>query len=166
VSGARRVLVALAGTEDPALAAQVAQIVGSGEPAIQITLFHVQETGPRELAAHALPMRSGPWPGRGGRAVEERLAAADDVRAAALLEVWRDRFASALPHAAIMQLTAQGRPEQEIVAAAARLPADVVVLSARPRTGPTEAGPRSLGHVTRFVVDHSPVPVLVIRRAP
>ena len=165
MSGARRVLVALAGTEDPALAVQVAQIVGSGEPAIEITLLHVQETGPRDLAAHDLPLRSGPWPGRGGEGVERRLAEADEERAEALLAAWGERFASALPHAAITRLTAQGRPEQEIVAAAGRLPADVVVLSARPRTGPTEAGPRSLGHVTRFVVDHSPVPVLVVRRA-
>ena len=74
-------------------------------------------------------------------------------------------FAAALPNAEIADLVAQGRPEREIVAAAERLAADVVVLSARPRTGPTEAGPRSLGHVSRFVVDHSPVPVLVARRS-
>jgi nucleotide-binding universal stress UspA family protein len=37
-------------------------------------------------------------------------------------------------------------------------------LCSRPRSGPTEPGPRSVGHVARFVMDHSPVPVLLIRR--
>ncbi|MGD0020234.1 MAG: universal stress protein [Candidatus Limnocylindrales bacterium] len=165
VGAPRRVLVALAGTEDPALVAQVARVVGGRESAIELTLLHVEETGPRELAAHGLPLRSGPWPARSGDAVEQRLAEADDLRAAALLEAWHDRFAAALPDAGIAHLVARGRPEQEIVAAAGRLAADVLVLCARPRTGPTEAGPRSLGHVSRFVVDHSPVPVLVVRRS-
>jgi nucleotide-binding universal stress UspA family protein len=80
-----------------------------------------------------------------------------------LLAVWQERFAAALPGATIANTVAQGRPEQEIVAAARRLSPDAVVLCARPRIGPTEAGPRSVGHVARFVTDHSPVPVLLIR---
>jgi nucleotide-binding universal stress UspA family protein len=165
VTASRRILVALAGTEDPALVAQVMRVVGAGGSAIELTLLHVEEAGPQDLAAHGLPLRSGPWPARDGAAVEKRLAEADDLRAAALLEVWRQRFSAALPDAEIAQLVARGRPEQEIVAAAERLAADVLVLCPRPRTGPTEAGPRSLGHVSRFVVDHSPVPVLVVRRS-
>jgi nucleotide-binding universal stress UspA family protein len=165
VSAPRRVLVALAGAEDPALVAQVARAVGAGGSAIELTLLHVEETGPRELAAHDLPLRGGPWPAHARDAVEDRLAEADNLRAAALLEAWHERFAAALPHAEIAHLIAQGRPEREIVAAAERLAVDVLVLSARPRTGPTEAGPRSMGHVSRFVVDHSPVPVLVVRRS-
>jgi len=161
----RRVLVALAGTEDPALVAQVARTLGAGDSRIEITLLHVEETGPRELAAHELPLRSGLWPAHSRNSVEQRLADADAQRATALLQAWHERFAAALPNAEIADLVAQGRPEREIVAAAERLAADVVVLSARPRTGPTEAGPRSLGHVSRFVVDHSPVPVLVARRS-
>jgi nucleotide-binding universal stress UspA family protein len=165
VTAPRRILVALAGTEDPALVAQVAQLVDAEGSAIELTLLHVEETGPRELAAHGLPLRSGPWPARSGAAIEQRLAEADDLRAAGLLETWHERFAAALPTAEIADLAARGRPEQEIVAAAERLAADVLVLCPRPRTGPTEAGPRSLGHVSRFVVDHSPVPVLVVRRS-
>ncbi|HEY5487462.1 MAG TPA: hypothetical protein VIK06_07435 [Candidatus Limnocylindrales bacterium] len=45
----------------------------------------------------------------------------------------------------------------------ARLNPDALILSPRPRTGPTEPGPRSVGHVARFVLDHSPVPVLLMR---
>ena len=164
MSEPRRVLVALAGAEDPALVAQVARVVDAGGSAIELTLLHVEETGARELATHDLPLRGGPWPAHARDAVEIRLAEADDLRAAALLEAWHERFAAALPHAEIAHLVGRGRPEQEIVAAAERLAADVLVVCARPRTGPSEAGPRSLGHVARVVVDHSPGPVLVVRR--
>jgi nucleotide-binding universal stress UspA family protein len=79
--------------------------------------------------------------------------------------MWQERFEVAMPGVTITHLVAQGRPEQEIIAAAQRLNADAVILCARPRTGPTERGPRSVGHVARFVVDHSPVPVLLVRHS-
>jgi nucleotide-binding universal stress UspA family protein len=165
VTQPRRILLALAGTEDPALVTQVARVVDADRSPIELTLLHVEEAGPRELAVHGLPLRSGPWPARSQAAVEQRLTEADDLRAAALLEAWQGRFAEALPNAEITHLVARGRPEQEIVAAAERLEADLLVLCPRPRVGPTEAGPRSLGHVARFVVDHSGVPVLLVRRS-
>jgi nucleotide-binding universal stress UspA family protein len=165
VSAPRRFLVALAGTEDAALPAHLAQVVGSGGSEHEITLLHVAEAGPRELAAYDPGVRRGPWPLPKRDAIEHRLADADDEGSAALLALWHDRFAVALPGAQIVRLVAQGRPEQEIVAAAQRLHADAVVLCPRPRTGPNEPGPRSVGHVARFVLDHSPVPVLLIRRS-
>ena len=161
---ARRYLVALAGTEDAALPQLVAQVLGSGESA-EVTLLHVEETGPRELVAHDQVVRRGPWPIPAEDAIRHRMADADDEEAAALLAVWHERFAAALPGATISHLVAQGRPEQEIVAAAGRLHADALILGARPRSGPTDPGPRSVGHVARFVLDHSPVPVLLIRHS-
>jgi len=62
MSATRRFLVALAGTEDPALPEQVAQVAGTGGPAVEVTLLHVVETGPRELAAYQPAVRRGPWP--------------------------------------------------------------------------------------------------------
>ena len=165
MSAARRFLVALAGTEDPALPERVAQVVGTGGPAVEMTLLHVAETGPRELATHDPAVRRGPWPTPKRAVIEHRLSDADNAGTAALLTVWHERFAVALPGIRITQLVAQGRPEQEIIVAAERLNADAVILCARPRIGPTEPGPRSVGHVARFVVDHSPVPVLLIRRS-
>jgi nucleotide-binding universal stress UspA family protein len=164
MSDSRRFLVALAGTEDPALPQQVAKVVGPGTSAVEVTLLHVEESGPRELAAYHPAVRRGPWPLPKKAEVEHRLADADDEGAAALLAIWHEKFAAALPGIKITHLVAQGRPEQEIIAAAERLNADAVILCARPHTGPTEPGPRSVGHVARFVVDHSPVPVLLIRR--
>jgi nucleotide-binding universal stress UspA family protein len=159
----RRLLVALAGAEDSALPEQVARVVGPGGPAVEVTLLHVEETGPRELATYHQAVRRGYWPLPRKDAIEHRLANADDEAAAALLTVWHERFAAAMPGIEIAHLVARGRPEQEIVTAAGRLHADAIILCARPRTGPTEPGPRSVGHVARFVIDHSPTPVLLIR---
>lgn len=50
-----------------------------------------------------------------------------------------------------------GVPEHEIVALATDLPAEIVILGARPETGPHRFGP-----VSRFVIDHAPCSVLVI----
>ncbi|MGC9158939.1 MAG: universal stress protein [Terracidiphilus sp.] len=58
----------------------------------------------------------------------------------------------------------QGRPELEIVNAAAQWRADVIVIGAREEYGdPPHIGPRSIGHVARFVLDHAPCPVLLVR---
>ena len=52
----------------------------------------------------------------------------------------------------------RGRPEREIVAACAD--ADLLVLA---RDGDrSRLGPRSLGHHTRFVVDHAPCQILLV----
>jgi nucleotide-binding universal stress UspA family protein len=52
-----------------------------------------------------------------------------------------------------------GRPEREIVQAAAEWRADVLVICSR---SPQVGGPL-LGHVARFVLDHAPCPVLLVR---
>jgi nucleotide-binding universal stress UspA family protein len=161
----RRFLVAIAGTEDVGLPDQVARVVGAGGHDLEITLIHVAETAPRELAAHDPMFRRGPWPVAGRTEIEQRMTDADEAGAAALMSLWQERFESALPGIKTTHLVARGRPEQEIVAAARRLGVDGVVLCARPISGPTELGPRSVGHVARFVVDHSPVAVLLVRRS-
>jgi nucleotide-binding universal stress UspA family protein len=166
MSAPRRFLVAIAGTEDVGLPDQLARVIEAGGTDVEITLVHVSETGPREFAALDPGLRRGPWPLPRRDPIEQRLAGADEEGAAALLALWNERFGAALPNAHIEHLVARGRPEQEIVAAAQRLRPDAIALCARPRPGPTEPGPRSMGHVARFVVDHSPVPVVVIRRPP
>lgn len=61
-------------------------------------------------------------------------------------------------------LLKQGRPELEIVNAAAEWRADVIVICSRAEYGePPHIGPRSVGHVARFVLDHAPCPVLIVR---
>jgi nucleotide-binding universal stress UspA family protein len=61
-------------------------------------------------------------------------------------------------------LVRHGRPELEIVNAAAEWKADVIVIGAHAEYGePPHIGPRSVGHVARFVLDHAPCPVLLVR---
>jgi nucleotide-binding universal stress UspA family protein len=61
-------------------------------------------------------------------------------------------------------LVRHGRPELEIANAAAEWKADVIVISAHAEYGePPHIGPRSVGHVARFVLDHAPCPVLLVR---
>lgn len=59
----------------------------------------------------------------------------------------------------------EGNPEREIVRLAAEWSADLVVLCPRSThsDGPT-IGPKSVGHTARFVVDHAPCPVLLVRK--
>lgn len=61
-------------------------------------------------------------------------------------------------------LSRQGRPEQEIIRWASEWNADLIVICSRsPAFGGPTLGPKSVGHVARFVLDHAPCPVLLVR---
>jgi nucleotide-binding universal stress UspA family protein len=61
-------------------------------------------------------------------------------------------------------LLREGRPEREIIQCAAEWHADVIVICSRsPAFGGPSLGPKSVGHVARFVLDHAPCPVLLVR---
>lgn len=61
-------------------------------------------------------------------------------------------------------LRREGRPEREIVQCAAEWAADVVVLCSRSMLSEAPPlGPKSVGHVARFVLDHAPCAVLLVR---
>ncbi|HEY6542505.1 MAG TPA: universal stress protein, partial [Ktedonobacteraceae bacterium] len=57
-----------------------------------------------------------------------------------------------------------GRPEREIVNAAVEWNADLILICPHSIYGdkPT-IGPKSVGHIARFVLDHAPCPVLLVR---
>lgn len=55
-----------------------------------------------------------------------------------------------------------GEPGREICATALAVRASLVVLRASRQLNP-RPGPHSVGHTARFVIDHAPCPVLVIR---
>ncbi len=61
-------------------------------------------------------------------------------------------------------LQREGRPEREIVLCATEWRADLIIICPRsPKfDGPT-LGPKSVGYVARFVLDHAPCPVLLVR---
>ncbi|GCE12690.1 universal stress protein [Tengunoibacter tsumagoiensis] len=66
-----------------------------------------------------------------------------------------------LPMAQVLQRS--GLPEHEIVLEAAAWKADLILLCARSAQTPILIGPRALGHVARFVVEHAPCSVLLLR---
>jgi len=163
MSDVRRVLVALAGAEDPALVPELAGVLGPGFPTLEIRLLHVVDSGPRALLPIGPLPRRGPWPKSPDVAIQQRMADAEDEGSTALLATWRDRFAAGLPGATISTEVRRGQPEHEIIAGTTEYRAQALVLCPRPRTGATEPGPRSVGHVARFVVDHALVPVVLMR---
>jgi nucleotide-binding universal stress UspA family protein len=61
-------------------------------------------------------------------------------------------------------IACEGRPEQEIIQYASQWHADLIVICSRsPAFGGPAVGPKSVGHVARFVLDHAPCPVLLVR---
>ncbi len=60
----------------------------------------------------------------------------------------------------------RGNPEQNIVALARELHVNLVAIRAREYLdGFPRIGPPSVGHTARFVIDHAPCPVLLLRLA-
>ena len=123
----------------------------------EITLLHVVDSGPRHLVE--LPRAR---PGRPALPPERRrsLDAAERERAEEVLAAAREALRPDLPHAAFSSQVLAGCPEQEIVRYLDRIAADVAVLGARPGGQP---GPASIGHVARFVLDHTRCSVLLVR---
>jgi nucleotide-binding universal stress UspA family protein len=114
-----------------------------------ITLLHVAHSDVEELAASGqtglLGRRPPPPPGPPLRAIAE-----DEAQA--LLSEAQERLGRPA-----QTVTRRGRVEREVVEACAG--ADLLVLA---RDGEHRLGPKSLGHHTRFVVDHAPCRVLLV----
>ena len=102
-----------------------------------VTLLQVGETGPEPGGLLGRRPPRGPDP---ALAVDDELFDAAEERLGRAAE----------------RLTPPGRPEHAVVEAAAAF--DVLVLS---RTN-LRPGPHSLGHATRFVVDHAPSAILLV----
>jgi nucleotide-binding universal stress UspA family protein len=151
-----RILCAIGIRRGSELVRQVAKIARAGD---ELVLFHVIDAGPR----HDLDMLRGPLhPHHEHR---HEVDSAEEEAAETTLK-------EALEEAGRLGLSAteraeKGRPEQAIVTLAGELAAGLVVLYAResPSAHP-RVGPPSIGHTARFVVDHSPTHVLLLRDAP
>jgi nucleotide-binding universal stress UspA family protein len=79
----------------------------------------------------------------------------------------RERFwRPALHRQSVIQdmLAAESEASQDIVNTAADWNADVILVCPRSEYGaPPSLGPHSVGHVARFVLDHAPCPVMLVR---
>ncbi len=109
-----------------------------------------------ELVRGALLRR--PLPGHRSDALQ----AADRAAVAAALEE-AAATATALGVTAETAV-AEGDPGPELVRLARQHSCEAVVVGARPGPGAVAAGPHSLGRTARFVLDHAPCPVVLLRR--
>jgi nucleotide-binding universal stress UspA family protein len=137
---------------------------------LTVGMLHVTDTRPREdidlirerFGRHPLhPHRApGPPPEHLPRPSprEEEIYEAEKASAEEILKESRGYCAGAAT------ITREGRPELEIVNLAAEWSADLVILCSRAAyQSRDKIGPKSVGHVARFVVDHAPCPVLLLR---
>lgn len=155
------VLLALDGEDSAEFVQQVAALVSlASRP---LLLLYVVDPEPRqgiELARRRFPGR-GPLP-------PPREAAMRAVETAHGAEVLAAGRAACLAHgvseAQLALQQVEGRPEQAIVRVAAEARSNLIVVRARrPTRGGPRLGPPSVGHVARFVLDHAPCPVLLLR---
>ena len=149
-----RVLCCLDGTNVEQVS-KATEMLSATQP-LTLGILYVIDTGPRKDIEHTRECflrRPGPPRSREDEMEQAELAAAQDVL---------DEGLRYIPNAETFRR--QGRPEREIVNVAAEWQADLVIICPRGEYGgkPT-IGPKSVGHVARFVLDHAPCPVLLVR---
>ena len=139
----------------------LAVMMAATQPEPELVLVRVIDTGPRkDLEQISGPLRFGPRGGdpRRGAAID---AAEEAAGRASLDEALAEARAAGV--AAVARLE-RGKPEQVIVAVAREVQASLVAIRARDHVeGHPFIGPASVGHVARFVLDHAPCDVLLLR---
>lgn len=158
----KAVLVCLSGLDTADFIERAAPHVPLDRP---IVLLYVADTrGAQELGYTARRMHAG-MQGQAGR--EAIMGAADEDAGNSILAE-AESLCARLDYSPddITRQMRRGRPEQEIIAAASQpeLGIGLVVIGSSYKRGPHPlTGPASVGHVARFVVDHSPCDVLLLR---
>jgi nucleotide-binding universal stress UspA family protein len=150
-----RVLCCLDGTNAEQIAKATEMLSASQQ--LTLSILYVIDIGPRTEMDHLrerfFRSRARHLPHE-EEILESEKASAKDILNAGL------RY---LAHAETIER--EGRPGHEIVNVAAEWQADVVFICARAQYGGKAIiGPKSVGHVARFVLDHAPCPVLLVRQ--
>ena len=138
--------------------------------ALTVGLLHVTDTRPKEdmdlirerFWRHPLhphhPPRPSPEHLPRPSPREEEISEAEKASAEEILKEGQGNYAGA------ETIGREGPPEREIVNLAAEWRADLLIVCSRARYRVNEEiGPKSVGHVARFVLDHAPCPVLLLR---
>jgi nucleotide-binding universal stress UspA family protein len=149
-----RVLCCLDGTNAAHMSKATAML--SKSQSLTLGLLYVIDIRPRKDIEHTRErfFRDPVLPGPREKAMQQ----ADQDSAQDILNEGSAHFTAAEP------LQRQGRPEREIVNAAAEWRADLVVICSRAEFDHRPMiGPKSVGHTARFVLDHAPCPVLLVR---
>lgn len=154
-----RIVCAIGLRAGPDLVRRVLAVTAGAQP--ELILVYVIDVSPRKgMAQMSGPLRFGPRGDdpRHGAAI----TAAEEAAGSAALD-------EALTAARAARVSAEvrlerGKPEQIIVAVAHEAQASLVAIRARENAeGHPFIGPASVGHVARFVLDHAPCDVLLLR---
>jgi nucleotide-binding universal stress UspA family protein len=123
-------------------------------PAVQLLLLYVVDTRPAEELGYIRRTKL-----FSGKSFEQKMEQADIVLAHQVLEEARE-FCSATGFSDKIIATElrRGRPEREITHFATEVQADMVVIGVRYKGG-------NVGPVARFVIDHTPCDLLVVKEA-
>ncbi|SPE29791.1 hypothetical protein SBA2_460006 [Acidobacteriia bacterium SbA2] len=162
-----RILCCLDGTNAEQIG-KALEMFSAFEP-LTVGMLHVTDTRPREdmdlvrerfwrhpLHARHPPAPPEPTPRPSPR--EEEISEAEKASAEEILKECLSYCGGA------ETMEREGRPEREIVNVAAEWRADLLIVCSQARYRmKEEIGPKSVGHVARFVVDHAPCPVLLLR---
>jgi nucleotide-binding universal stress UspA family protein len=149
-----RVLFCLDGTNAEWLSSAAKSLLGS--QAMETGLVYVVDARPREDLAHARERHLRPMHPPPAR--EQEVRQAEENSAQDILNEGLRYF----PGAELLER--HGHPEREIVNIAAAWAADLVVISSHATYASKPLmGPKSVRHVARFVLDHAPCPVLLVR---
>jgi len=153
------------------LVRRVLEVVGPGH---DLHLLHVINVGPRHTLEHLLhgPRHHPPHPPPPHLPRhpppppppehERRIDEAEEAAATAALEEARLEAERAGFHVHVYQ--ERGHPEQIVISSAASLRCRLIAIHARKGgAGRPHLGPASIGHVARFVLDHAPCDVLLLR---
>jgi nucleotide-binding universal stress UspA family protein len=141
----------------PQLLQRLTPLLKNGE---DLLLVHAIDTTPRQRWEQMpSPLRPGPHsrPERDQQMNEAEKRLGESILAEARTEAQR------LGWTAVVRLE-RGNPEQLLLQIAQEIEATLLVAFARELAeGHPIIGPRSVGHTARFVLDHSPCPVLLLR---
>jgi nucleotide-binding universal stress UspA family protein len=154
-----KVVCAIGQRGGPELIQRLAEILGNQAECL---FLHVIDTGPRHDLEDYLRGPLHRRPDHGELLHEAELKAAEEAAGRAAIE-------EALTAAQLAGLKAvasvkEGHPEKIIVRVAQELRAGLIVIWAREgAAGHPHLGPASVGHTARFVVDHAPCDVLLLR---
>lgn len=150
---AMRVLCCLDGTNSEHIRMALSTITTNERT---IALLYVTDTGPHgEMERKREGLLRSRQP---SRPLSERMRQTETAVAQDILQEGQ----RSIPDAETLHR--EGRPEREIVNCAAAWLADLILICPRSHyDGKPEIGPKSVGHVARFVLDHAPCPVLLVR---
>jgi nucleotide-binding universal stress UspA family protein len=157
---AQTMILCLSGLDSDEFIAHALQRV---QPAAgRLVLLYVIDTRPQEEIGY---LRQALFRGRLSPEHIAQMTGAEDETAREVVEEARQRIiAAGWPAAAVVAEVRRGRPEQQIIERARAGDVSLIVIGNRYKGGPHPAiGPASVGHVARFVLDHAPCDVLLLR---